>query len=380
MPHDSDQQQPDPPEPVEGGSFMHMLPIYVPRPCTIEGLVAAVLPWGAPSLAGAAGVAQEPSGMPLLGINFEWPLSWLHDAQPLSKRDREAIHLRRFATDHLVATGSLACGRIGQGDDPPDFIVETADGLANLDCTAFTVAERREVVALFTEVRRRIAAAPHPQFAHLAGYTIYIWFREEGQPARPFRRNDHAAADELMEALANYRPDPRQLQVATGRLPEQAPDLGAVTTLAGATFYAVPFTNAAPGTGFYAWTGFELGLAYTTWHDPPNAWGEIDRLVAAHDQPKLDWLLISVGAPNQHGQLFPSEEALMRFLLNHPQPLPTPQHISRVTLHSWQTGEAVELLPEPTPLFGQLYQGHAVPHHPLQPPSTTPTSETVETP
>jgi hypothetical protein len=246
----------------------------------------------------------------VLGINFEWPVPWLRDPQPFPQRELELIHLRRFSTDHLLGTGLLPFGGIGDGTDPPDFVVGASDGPANLDCTALTLPERREVIALFTEVRRRIVALPHPQLAHLAGYTVYLWFREEDRQVRPFRRNDPAAANELMQALAAYRPDPRQLQVDGGKgLPAQAPELGAVTTLAGATFYAIPFTNAVPGTGFYGWTGFELGLAHTTWHDPERAWGEISRLVTAHDKPDVDWLLISVGAPNRHGQVWGSPDS-----------------------------------------------------------------------
>src|SRR5207249_3829088 len=106
----------------------------------------------------------------------------------------------------------------------------------------------------------------------------------------------------------------------------------------------------------------EVGLSFATEHTPQSAWQEIERLIAAHDKPGVDCIVVSAGAPNQHGQVFPSDEALARFALENPLPLPTPNHVKSVTLHSWGEGEAWDLLPRVEGLFGPLYQGSAIAH------------------
>ena len=68
----------------------------------------------------------------------------------------------------------------------------------------------------------------------------------------------------------------------------------------------------------YTLTGFELGLAYTSLRTAQAAWQEIQRLVDQHDQAGVDILLITSGAPDQHGQIYPAEEAIASFLLETP--------------------------------------------------------------
>ena len=55
------------------------------------------------------------------------------------------------------------------------------------------------------------------------------------------------------------------------------------------------------------------------------------------------------------------------------RPLPrAPGHIKKVVLHTWLSGRAVALHPDPAPLFGPLYNGLAPSHHSLSP--TPPTA------
>jgi hypothetical protein len=113
-------------------------------------------------------------------------------------------------------------------------------------------------------------------------------------------------------------------------------------------------------------TGFELGLAYTTLLTAQAAWQEVQRLVDQHDQPGVDILLITAGAPDQRGQIFPAEEAIASFLLEAPLALTRPpSHIKQVLLHSWATGRATELHPAVKPLFGPLYQSFQPEHNSL---------------
>jgi hypothetical protein len=149
------------------------------------------------------------------------------------------------------------------------------------------VQERREAHALFQNIRRRTAQVDPTAFAHLGGFTLYLWFNGDSRIELPFKPSDTGAIDELMQDLANYRPDAGRLRIPLGRVPEGAPDLGLVTTSSGAAFYAVPHLNAVPDTAFWAAMGFELGFAYTTEHTPSRVWDEIQRLVDQHDKAAL---------------------------------------------------------------------------------------------
>jgi hypothetical protein len=68
----------------------------------------------------------------------------------------------------------------------------------------------------------------------------------------------------------------------------------------------MPLVSAAPGTILFVLRGFEVGLAFATTHTAESVWEEIARLINDHDQPGVDELLISVGVPNAHGQVYPS--------------------------------------------------------------------------
>jgi hypothetical protein len=206
---------------------------------------------------------------------------------------------------------------------------------------------------------------------------IYMWFGGPGSLDRPFRSDDEQAIAELVQGLVNYRPDPERMRIQGGGLPANAPDPATSTTDSGASFYAIPLAFAAPSTLLFAVHGFEVGLAFATEHTAASAWGEVARLITDHDRPGVDWLLVSVGTPNRLGQVFPSDEAVARFAIDHPRSLTAPPHIKRVTLRFWDSGEAWDLLPEPVRIFGPLYSGNVVPHQPLVPASAAALSQAL---
>jgi hypothetical protein len=197
---------------------------------------------------------------------------------------------------------------------------------------------------------------------------IYVWFEEAGKAglARPFKRTDNQAVTDLLRELSTYEPQAEQMRVPQGPLPMQAPTLPLASTAKGAKFYAIPLQASAPSSMLFTFAGFELGLAYTSMITANAAWGEIQRLVNDHDQAGVDVLLITAGSPDQHGDIFPAEEAVASFMLDNPVGLSrAPDHIKQVWLHSWATGRATALYPNVTPMFGPLYQGLAPLHHPL---------------
>jgi hypothetical protein len=207
---------------------------------------------------------------------------------------------------------------------------------------------------------------------------IHLWFPEPDRLARPFPRGDEGAVEELVEALRSYEPDIAPLMVAGGEFPNQMPNLGMVTTSAGATFYAAPLVGSVPDSPFFTYLGFEIGLTYTTQHRQSSAWAEVERLVAQHDKQGVDVLLLSAGAPNRNGTVFPSEELVARLLIDNPQTIPAPTHLLEVVLHLWTTGEAYALYPSVEPRFGPIYEGSVPPHRPLKAPPAAPPAEEPE--
>lgn len=114
--------------------------------------------------------------------------------------------------------------------------------------------------------------------------------------------------------------------------------------------------------------GFDIALAYTTLITADEAWHELQRLVDAHDRPGVDVLLVTAGGPDSAGNVFPAEEVLVSFLLEHPTGLAVaPKNIKSVVLHSWGTGQAATLHPSVERLFGPVYAAMVPAHHPFAP-------------
>lgn len=352
-----------------GEGFLHLLPVPIPPAgMTVESMVASMLPWGAPALWGIVGT--DSGGTPLLIIGYEWPIPWARAVAPIERRHLELLQLERFRSDHIFGLQEVPFLDIGDGADPPDFVVTTSRGTSGIECTSFAVAGRREALALFGRVRSALLGRPRMELAHLSGFIVYIWFGGEGSLDRPFRRTDDQAGENLIRALCDYRPHLSQMRVEGASLPEQAPNPRVVRTASGASFYGMPLLLTAPSTILFALLGFEVGLAFSTTHTPESVWEEISRLINDHDQPGVDVLLVSVGAPNRHGQVFPSDEAVARFAIEHPRQLAVPSNIGRVTMHFWGTGEAWDLVPHFGRVFGPLYQGTTPAHQPLVPERT----------
>jgi hypothetical protein len=354
----------EPPQDAEANEegLLHLLPVPLTKEMRVEGMVVSPLPWGSPALLGLVGSDKDRE--PLLIIGYEWPIPWARVTTPLTKGEIESLQLERFRTDHVLGTAALPFFQAQRGMDPPDFLVSTESGTEGVECTSFTVSDRREALALFGRVRQALVERPRPELLHLAGFIIYMWFGGPDTLERPFRRNDDQAVAQLVQALLDYRPDAQRMRVSGDSMPGQAPDPGVQATPAGASFYAIPLT-AAPSTLLFALQGFEVGLSFATEHTSRSAWEEIERLIGAHDQPGVDWILVSAGAPNVLGQVFPSDEAVARFAIDHPLSLVAPENIRRVTLHFWGTGEAWDILPRLEPVFGPPYQGSVVAHQPL---------------
>jgi hypothetical protein len=249
---------------------MQLLPIALPIGLTVNAMTFAVSPWGVPAFAGMVGATA--ANEPTLVVGFETPSSWIRLSEPLDKPTLETILVRRYSLDQRLATGTHAFAAVQPGSDPPDVIAQTDSGPLGVESTALAIESRREVHGLFLALRQRLIMTEPVALAKLAGYFVYVWFEAPAPTAldKPHRRSDDAAIQALVEELKTYEPQHQQLWVPEGPLPPQAPPLPTATTPAGAKFYAVPFAGGVPGTMLFAFSGFEIGLAYTTTTGPAS--------------------------------------------------------------------------------------------------------------
>lgn len=339
--------------PPDGG-YIQVLPVILQAGMSVTHVSTSLLPWSSPGYGAVLGQWQ---GEAALVVMYEWPVSWVAAVQDLPKYDREWLCLRRFSADQALAGGGHAFGEIRPGGDPPDCSVVTDDGLLGVESTALAVEDRRGAYALFRNLRRQIMMQDPRLFAKLARQMVYIWFGDEAgtRIERPFRKSDDG-----------YAPEPQRMWHPGGPAPAQLPELPIADTAGHAKFYAVPFAGAAPSSMMFTVHGFELGMAYTSLITTSAAWQVVQKLVDDHDKPGVDVLLITVGAPDQRGDVYPAEEGLAGFLLDNPGALSRkPDHIKTVWLHSWTTGRAAALYPEFAHMFGPIYQALAPVHHPL---------------
>lgn len=268
------------PKPSEGsdevaGRFMLSLPIILPADLMATSVTFTLLPWGAPAFHGTIGTAQDDACTPALVVTFEWPISWLRVAEPIPKFDRESLYLRRYSTDQALAQGVHAFSTIQRGADPPDARVVTNRGELGVESTVLALQERRGVHGLFQELRHQLLLQDPTVFNNLVGHAVYVWFEDLGTPglAKPHRRSDGEAIQELVEGLAAYEPNSQQPWVPSGPAPEKAPPIPLATTEAGARFYAFPFMGSEPTSILFTVAGFDIGIVYTTFLTAQAAWG-----------------------------------------------------------------------------------------------------------
>jgi hypothetical protein len=341
--------------------FITLLPMYLNRDTMVTHVINVPSPWGSPLLMGAMGTDSE--GKPILVLVNEAPVNFLRPSQALDDPDKwqlESLHLQRAGVDARLATGSDLFHGIEKGGDPPDAIVSISDQRFGWELTTYSIENRRLAHDLFIRVRGKVALQQRHRVSHLAGHIIYMWFGMNRPGAGlPYRRNDDAAVDQLVEALVKYQPDPTHYLVdAQGGPPRQLPaGFDSVDAPGDVAFFCTPFTNAVPTSPLFSLTGLELGLAYQSVHSAPAEWVKLRAAVSRKDRSGNDVLLISAGAPDRFGNQYPAEEVLASFLLDHPEPLES-NHLSAILLHFWSSGRAVNILGSaPQEAWRSIYQG-----------------------
>lgn len=355
----------------EQSARLTLFPMMARANMTLTAMfIGQVLPWRSPAVFGARGHAADDPTIQQTVVVFEWPIpQWTVLGDELPKETVERLHLERYCTDRLFATGQLPYERLVVGGNPPDFAAERHDGTTvGVDATQLTAGGRIAAQAQFERIRRAVLARPRAEFGHLRGYLLYLWFRTEGDLGLPHRESE--AVEEVMAGLRGYQPDTSwsELPPALTEMPEQLGDTDMQSTGAGCTFYAAPLEAAFPSTTFFARTGFEMALAFQTEHAADAAWTELVRLVDRHDKPEIQDLIVTVGGPNRRGVSYPSESLLLDIALEGGPPVLAPTHLQSVVIHVWTDGRTIEVYPKNAATPRLFPGGYVVPHYSLAPP------------
>jgi hypothetical protein len=342
-----------------------------------DWFVGPLLPWQSPALQGAHFHPVDDPTSKQLVIVSEWPIPhWAVISDRLPQETVERMHLDRYCTDQLIRTGNLPYASLVPGANPPDFKAIDAHGKSvGVDATRLTTSGRIGAQEQFERIRRALLEEPRVDFAHLRGHLIHVWFMDDAGDIGLPHRKPHQV-HEVIQALRGYTPEvswTNRPGVVKDGMPEELGETDIQKTPSGCSFYARELLGATPSTSFFAATGFELALSFQSEHAHDAAWTELARLVARHDKPEIDHLIVTVSGPNERGLSYPSEAVLLDAALGAGTPSLQPSHLSQVVLHSWTDGRVIEVYPAPARAAGPLYPGgYMSPYYSLIAPATTP--------
>jgi hypothetical protein len=280
--------------------------------------------------------------MIIVGMETPMPL-WTSESR-LEKEIVERLHLERYRSDYLMATGRLPFDNVRRGKDPPDFVVEAALGHEGVDCTAFTLEERRSAYRMFARLRTLLAKSGEGSFPNLRDTAVIVWFGLGS--GLPPKRGDREVVNALVKCMQKARIDRDRLaevadEIAREGFPDQFPEGGAAiywTPEKEAGFQVVPVAPRGLVGAFAKKMGFACELSMSTQVNESAVRAELERLIRQHDQEGIDHLLITLGGPDQDGLVYPAEEQLVAFLAGDVLQTPPVRHLKRVSGHAFRSG------------------------------------------
>jgi len=325
---------------VEDDPRRPTLPIFVDPGAglTIGGLQVILDAKGWPRAAIAEGPVSRDRGRlaRFVAFEFEEPI-----AVPTSKAAVEWIHFATARAELRRGGHADLDGPTRFGTDPPDFVILTRPEI-RVEVSQFTSSVRRTALGLLNSVRRAIATTDRDRFRHLRGRLVMLGF--DDPRGLPPRGSDLEAIDEILGRLdrLDAGPDPVPLEVAA------TPDGFAVaihnTPLGTGAIEAFPLP-VLPSTDLAVTRGFELAAAVMVKLHARDIETQLNQIVADHDRPANDVLLISAGAPGRSGLCLISDEVALEESMLGKLALPQPDHLTRVLLHRWSFGDVHELYP-----------------------------------
>ncbi len=281
-------------------------------------------------------VGNEEDGEPVVVIVADIPTQ----VRPrLDKGETELLDVRRFLIDLGHGDAPLVLG--AHPNSPPDTIATIRGEAVRVEAAQLHLPQQpgrknnthASRYFAFEHLRNTLIARSTQLSGALRqhrGYVVYVWF---GDPlAVAGARFPIRTPEPLIDLLRKAQPPP---PAPVGPLPKPAQD-GVVAWNEDKTI-GVSWGNlpAEYNSGFATALGFELGLSYNVTIRSREVAAEIQRIVADHDSPEADVLVISTNAAMANGLHFPSAHFVANLAFDHPDPLSNcePQHLKGVALH-----------------------------------------------
>lgn len=322
---------------------LRLVPLYLPEDVEVTAITTHTFTPNNFDYHGLVG--RTTSGEDVQVVSLDLPSFW---PGARDQRETELRHGRRLLVD-LRARGhdhSLTDVRAGPDpNEPPDLIIRHSSGREiRVEHTSLSLPQRREAWQGLRALRSKLRLEGPRRFRALRGHLVYLWFSADTSLGldRPPSARGTSTLDTLVEVLASHRPDPRKMTFSDLPQSLSGHDLGWADTAA-ARFYALP--SDLPPSPFALLMGFEFGLAFTTLHTRTQIRTAIAEAVKRKDRPENDWLLVTAGGPGKTGEAFYSEEVVAEFLTDTALQV-DPDHLQRVLLHRWMTGDVWEIHPD----------------------------------
>jgi len=76
-------------------------------------------------------------------------------------------------------------------------------------------------------------------------------------------------------------------------------------------------------------------------------------------------LIITVGAPDYRGNIYPAEEAILDLMLTTTPLFDRPINLKRIYIHAWGTGRIIQIFPQMQVINNGNFATLVPPHQPL---------------
>ena len=251
-----------------------------------------------------------------------------------TKRAMEFAHLQHFKRLIKTQLPDLQFRLLGDGADPPDFLLSRDATKFGLELTVFASAQRRERAAFFWKLHERLLLAyDKGRLRGLSGIKVDLAFGELG--AKPVRVDDELF-DQLIKAFDQLGRQNRPSMARDVEIPSDEWPNGSVGPL---RWYVSSYADHPfRGSKLSNITGFEMEYTHREWTKTADVERAINERIVAKDRGGVDELLIVAGGPDQAGRQFPAEALLASHLLEKGTPaFVKPAHIQRVFIDVWGT-------------------------------------------
>jgi hypothetical protein len=262
----------------------------------------------------------------------------------------ERLHLERFRFDQILRTGRAPFNHVEEGGNPPDFVVETLNGMERWDCAAFGLKNRRTARALFERLRERLLeSAKDRDFSGIAGSSVSVWFGDHLDGLPPKKRDDtliEPLLKLLEESTVDHDANKALIQhVAANGFPSVMPPVFVTKSTPDNTagFSINIVCEPSQAASLPGGLGFVIDLHAPQQMTTSEAVTELQRIVDDHDKGHIDHLLVTAGGPDRRGIRYPAEEAFASLLTSADGVVITAKHLKSLTIHFWSDGDALML-------------------------------------